>query len=76
MYPGNVEFLRQVYNDAVHSKPHAYLFIDLHTNFDNDIKLRSNILPDKSPMITYVDKQVAAKIHEIENADNEFFYYK
>ena len=76
MYPGNVEFLTRAYNEAVHSKPHGYLLIDLHVNSDNVIKLRSNVLPDESPMVTFIDKQVAAKVHEIENEDAKFFYYK
>ena len=44
MYPGNVKFLVQAYNDAT-KLPHSYLLID-HTQYtDNRFRLWSNIFP-------------------------------
>lgn len=45
-----LQFLPSVFNDAT-SQPYNYLFIDLHTDTPDEIRIRSNILFEKGKFI-------------------------
>src|SRR5271163_3797583 len=56
MYPQKT-YLEDCYKDAT-EQPHSYLFIDMHQGTSELIRCRAHILPNESPMIAYVDKQI------------------
>ena len=56
MYPGNMKFLQQSYNDAT-SKPYGYLLVDLKPDTPEEIRLRTNIFPGETTLV-YVPKTV------------------
>lgn len=56
MYPESVKLLPKAYKDAVSSKPHGYLMLDLRQETPEILRLRARILPHELPMIVY--KQV------------------
>ena len=56
MYPGNIRFLQQSYNDAT-SKPYGYLLLDLKPETPDEISLRTRIFPGETTMV-YVQKNV------------------
>ena len=56
MYPGNVKFLQQSYNDAT-SKPYGYLLIDLKPETPEEIRLRTSIFPGETTLV-YVQKRI------------------
>lgn len=55
MYPHKKHFLTSVFNDAT-SRQHGYLFIDNHQKRSDQLRLRTNILPDEQPMKVYLPK--------------------
>ena len=46
MYPKNVDYLLESYNDAT-KRPDGYLLLDLHQLTPADMRLRTNILPNE-----------------------------
>lgn len=56
MYPGKSHFLIEAYQDAT-KKPHGYLFIDLKPKTNDQLRIRSGILPDDIHYV-YVNKIV------------------
>lgn len=52
MYPANPNFLSHVYSEAT-KRPHGYVFIDLRQETDDDLRIRSHILPKEFPMRVY-----------------------
>ena len=57
MYPGNVKFLREAYDDAT-KESYGYLFIDLKPSTPSELRLRSRIFPDEYPPVVYVSKKI------------------
>ena len=55
MYPHNPRYMIEAYNDAV-SRHYGYLLIDLKPNSPDELRLRTNIVPDESPQIVYIPK--------------------
>ena len=60
MYPGKPKFLAEAFADAT-SRPYGYLFLDLKPNTDEDLRVRTNVLPDErdkfgNPLSQYVYK--------------------
>ena len=56
MYPGKSQFMIEAYQDAT-KKPHGYLFIDLKPNTNEQLRIRSGILPEDTHYV-YVNKMV------------------
>ena len=56
MYPNKKGFLQNCFADATMEK-HSYLFIDLHQDTSEAVRLRVKILPYEQPMMAYVHKQ-------------------
>ena len=56
MYPGNVKFMQEAYNDAT-SKPYGYLFIDFKATTADNMRLRTNIFPGEKPHYVYLPKK-------------------
>ncbi len=56
MYPGNVKFLQQSFNDAT-SKPYGYLLVDLKSETPEEIRLRTSIFPGETTLV-YVQKRI------------------
>ena len=56
MYPGKSHFLIETYQDAT-KKPYGYLFIDLKPNTNDQLRIRTGILPDDTHYV-YVNKIV------------------
>lgn len=54
MYPGKKGFLIEVYKDAINLHPHSYLFLDLHQNTPEELRLRSCVLPEEAPQRVYM----------------------
>jgi hypothetical protein len=54
MYPKNVGYLLESFNDAT-KRPYGYLLLDLHQLTPEDIRLRTNILPNER-QIVYVKR--------------------
>jgi ABC-type ATPase with predicted acetyltransferase domain len=52
MYPNNTNFLIKVFNDAVASKQHGYLFIDFRLDTIEKNRIFTNIIPNE-PRIIY-----------------------
>lgn len=46
LYPRHVKFFQEVYEDAT-KNPFSYLFIDLKCNTPEELRLRTNILPNQ-----------------------------
>ena len=51
MYPKNVDYLLESYNDAT-KRPYGYLLLDLHQLTPQDIRLQTNILPNERHIFT------------------------
>ena len=47
MFPGKSKFLVDSFKDAT-SRPYGYLFLDLKADTDDNLRVRANILPDKT----------------------------
>jgi hypothetical protein len=56
MYPGNKNILLSAYEDAT-KQAYGYLFIDLHQTTNDNLRLRTCILPDEKPMKVYIDNK-------------------
>jgi len=54
MYPGFSKFAIEAYKDATR-EPYSYLLVDLRTEQDEDMRLRTNIFPGESQHV-YVPK--------------------
>jgi hypothetical protein len=52
MYPQSPTFLSHVYSEVT-KQPHGYVFIDLRQETDDEMRIRSNILPKQFPMQVY-----------------------
>ena len=52
MYPQCPTFLSHVYSEVT-KQPHGYVFIDLRQETDDEMRIRSNILPKQFPMQVY-----------------------
>lgn len=50
MYPGDSRFLMEAYQDAT-KKSHGYLMLDLKPNTQDDLRVRSGILPKDLPVV-------------------------
>ena len=50
MYPKNVDYLLESYNDAT-KRPYGYLLLDLHQLKPADMRLRTNILPNERHIV-------------------------
>ena len=50
MYPNNVDYLLESYNDAT-KRPYGYLLLDLHQLTPTDMRLRTNILPNERHIV-------------------------
>ena len=57
MFPERSKLLPAIYKDAVSSRPHGYMLLDLRQETPEILRLRSHILPHELPMIVY--KQVS-----------------
>lgn len=55
MYP-NSKFMIDAYNDATRH-PHSYLFLDLRQETDEDLRVRTRILPHELPQIVYKQRK-------------------
>ncbi|KAI8499053.1 hypothetical protein Bbelb_235060 [Branchiostoma belcheri] len=44
MFPGHSKFLQECYEDAVNKKTHGHLFLDLHPESPNELRVRSGML--------------------------------
>jgi hypothetical protein len=53
MFPDQPRLLPAAYKDAVSTKPHGYLMLDLRQETPEALRLRTNILPHELPMIVY-----------------------
>ena len=51
--PYNSKYIVEVYKEAT-KKPYSYILLDFHQNQDDDLRLRSNIFPNESPMKVYI----------------------
>ena len=56
MYPGNIKYMQQSYNDAT-SEPYGYLLIDLKPETSDEIRLRTKIFPGETTSV-YVPKNI------------------
>ena len=54
MYPKNSEYLLESFNDAT-TRPYGYPLLDLHQLTPENMRLRTNILPDEK-QIVYVQR--------------------
>ena len=54
MYPKNSEYLLESFNDAT-TRPYGYLLLDLHQLTPENMRLRTNILPDEK-QIVYIQR--------------------
>ena len=50
MYPKNVDYLLESYNDTT-KRPYGYLLLDLHQLTPADMRLRTNILPNERHIV-------------------------
>jgi hypothetical protein len=50
LYPKNTKFFQEVYEDAT-KNPFSYLFIDLRTDTPEELRLRTQILPNQTQYI-------------------------
>ncbi len=57
LYPGCSQFFLKAYSDAT-KLPYTYLLIDLSMHTPDQLRLRTNILPDQWPMVAYVPQSL------------------
>jgi vacuolar-type H+-ATPase subunit F/Vma7 len=60
MYPGNVKFMREAYDDAT-KEPFGYIFIDLKPATEEQLRLRTHIFPEEYPTVVYIPKSVSKR---------------
>jgi len=53
--PGNNAYILEAYKDAT-KNAYSYLLFDLHQSTDDDLRVRSNVLPSEFPMCVYKPK--------------------
>lgn len=46
MYPGQSQFLREVFTDVTSNTPHAYILLDMKQSTPDALRVRSNIFPE------------------------------
>ena len=51
LFPGSSKGFMQAYEDALGKKDHGYLVVDMSPTGDDHRRLRTNIFPDKEPII-------------------------
>ena len=56
MFPGNVNFMRESYENAT-ERPYGYLFVDLRSETPENLRLRTNIFEHETPHYVYVPKK-------------------
>lgn len=57
IYPSNGEILLETYMDAVKERKWGYLLLDLSSNCPENLRMRSNVLPNESDVIVvYIPK--------------------
>lgn len=56
LFPRHVKFFQEVYDDAT-KKPFTYLFIDLRSDTPEDMRLRTQILPNQTQFIYQIKHQ-------------------
>jgi hypothetical protein len=54
IFPERVKYFREAFADAT-SRPYGYLLVDLKTTTPDDLRLRTDIFPDKDTIV-YVYK--------------------
>ena len=69
MYPGKSQFLIEAYQDAT-LNPHGYLFIDLKPNTNEQLRIRTGILPHETHYV-YVNKMVHEEGKRQSNANSQ-----
>lgn len=58
MFPQNSGYLAEAFRDATRDKPYSYLFVDLKTDTDDDMRLKTQIFPDDFPYhYVYIPKE-------------------
>ncbi len=55
MYPGRVNFVQEAFKDVT-NVPYGYLLVDLKQDTQEDLRLRTTILPDDAVQYVYVPK--------------------
>jgi len=56
LYPRNLKFFQEVYEDAT-KKPYSYLLVDLHSDTPENMRLRTQILPNQTQYV-YQTKRI------------------
>ena len=56
MYPSNVKFLVQAFEDATRNRPYSHLFIDLTPETEDQLRVRGNIF--ESEVTVYAPRQL------------------
>ena len=51
--PNHVNFMRWVFQDATRL-PHSYLFLDMKPETEEELRIKTNILPDEAPQYVYM----------------------
>ena len=49
----NVNFMKCVFQDATRL-PHSYLFLDMKPETEEELRIKTNILPDEAPQYVYM----------------------
>ena len=51
--PNHVNFMKWAFQDATRL-PHSYLFLDMKPETEEELRIRTNILPDETPQYVYM----------------------
>ena len=51
--PNHVNFMKCVFQDATRL-PHSYLFLDMKPETEEELRIKTNILPDEAPQYVYM----------------------
>ena len=51
--PNHVNFMKWVFQDATRL-PHSYLFLDMKPETEEELRIKTNILPDEAPQYVYM----------------------
>lgn len=54
MYPNNMNFLIECYDDAASNKPYGNLFLDLKQETDKNYRVRAGIFKNEQDKIVYI----------------------
>ena len=52
--PNHVNFMKWVFQDATRLT-HSYLFLDMKPESDEELRIKTNILPDETPQYVYME---------------------